>query len=127
MCVAGARWAQREILEPNSDKDLQIYAVWFNQLPGDSRGAWDEALLDDPRVTEYWDESRLTGPWFFEHRDAIGFEFFGGAVVWDSSLLFGPEATWSETPGPIEHFGYTVIARSDSLRDELQRIWATTG
>lgn len=124
--MAGARWVQREVLEPNPDQSIRVYAVWFNQLPGDSRGAWDPSLLDDARVIEYWDEQRLSGPWFFEQREQIGFEFFGGAVVWDSSLLFGPQATWEEVPSPLEHFGYTVIARSDRLHTELQRLWDTS-
>lgn len=117
---------QREVLEPNTDQAIQVYAVWFGRLPGDSRGAWDESLLDDPRVTEYWDEAALTGSFFFQHRQDIGFEFSAGAVVWDSSLLFGPDATWELVPRPLEYFGYTVIARSADLHDHLQRLWSAT-
>ncbi len=114
---------QSEILEKNPDQQLQVHAVWFRQLAGDSRGAWDSSLLDDSRVTEYWDDRRIVGSWFYEHRNAIGFDHHG-PVVWDSSLLFGPEATWDDVPVPLEHFGYTVIARSDGLRTGLTTLWS---
>ena len=36
-------------------------------LAGDSRGAWDRHVLDDPRVVSLWDGSRLVGKWFADH------------------------------------------------------------
>ena len=36
-------------------------------LAGDSRGAWDAHVLDDPRVLSLWDGSRLAGRWFADH------------------------------------------------------------
>ncbi len=101
-----------------------MYVVWSNQLPSDSRGGWDPGLLDDPRVREYWDGEGQVAHWLFANRAAIGFEFFGGSAVWDSSLLFAPSAVWDETPTDLRHFGYTVIRRHADLERHLQRLWS---
>lgn len=127
MCIRGASWVQEQILEANPDRALSVLVVWSHHLPNDSRGAWNPDLLDDPRVTEYWDDPGAAGRWFFDHRAEIGFEFLGGASVWDSSLLFAPDATWETVPLPIEHFGYTVISHADDLKATLDAIWTETG
>ena len=114
---------QGEILEAHPAEPLRVYVLWSNQLPSDSRGGWDPGLLDDPRVTEYWDGAGETARWLFSQRDAIGFEFFGGAAVWDSSLLFGPEAVWDEVPSDLRHFGYTVIRQRTDLQHHLDVLW----
>ena len=115
---------QSELLERNPERPLSVFVVWSNQLPTDSRGGWDPGLLDDHRVVEYWDGTGAVASWLFPHRDEIGFDFFGGAAVWDSSLLFGPEATWDVVPAPIEHFGYTVFGSRDGLGRNLEAIWS---
>ncbi len=122
--MAGASWVQQEVLEKNPGRDVQVYAVWFNVLPTDSRGRWDPDLLDDPRVTEFWDPAGTAGDYFAEHRDAMGLDFSGGVVVWDVSLLFGPDASWEAYPMPLEHFGYTVWAERRDLSRQLERLWA---
>ncbi len=114
---------QQELLEPNPGLPLAVYVLWSNQLPSDSRGGWDPGLMDDPRIQEYWDDEGVAARWLFEHRQAIGFEFFGGAAVWDSSLLFSPTAMWAEFPTELQHFGYTVIRRRADLERHLQTLW----
>lgn len=118
---------QSEVLEAHPGQPLAVYVVWSNQLPSDSRGGWDPGLLDDPRIIEYWDGDGVTARWLFSNREAIGFEFFGGAAVWDSSLLFGPDATWAAVPSPIEHLGYTVIRQRAALESHLYDAWAMSG
>ncbi len=100
-----------------------MYAVWFNVLPGDSVGEWNSEILTDRRVTEYWDPDGVVGRWFGDRRDELDLRFLGGHLVWDASLLFGPDASWQALPEPLEHFGYTVIADSDELEDRLEAIW----
>ncbi len=117
---------QAQVLESNPNASLNVYVVWSHHLPNDSRGSWNPEILDDQRVVEYWDDAGVVSRWFFDHRDEIGFEFRGGGgAVWDSSLLFGPDASWGSVPFPIEHFGYTVISRADGLKDHLDEFWAT--
>ena len=114
---------QSELLQANPEKPLAVYAVWSNQLPSDSRGGWDTSVLDDRRVTEFWDGDGVVARWLFRNREQIGFDFFGGAAVWDSSLLFGPEVSWDPVPSPIEHFGYTVIRSRAGLQRSLEALW----
>lgn len=116
---------QDEILTKNPDRDVSVYAVWFNVLPTDSVGQWDPEILSDERVTEIWDAEGGLAGWFGDNRDAMGFGFFGGALVWDAGFVFGPEATWEEIPLPLEEFGNTIIADRDVLRRSLEAIWAT--
>ena len=47
--------------------------------------------------------------------------------MWDSSLLFGPDATWGAVPSPIEHFGYTVIRQRAALERHLYDAWTMSG
>ena len=124
ICIAGASWVQDEILTKNPDRDISVYAVWFNVLPTDSVGGWEPEILSDRRVTEFWDAEGAVGEWFGEKREELQLGFFGGPVVWDASLLFGPEASWQELPGPLEHFGYTIIGDRRSLLTSLEAIWA---
>ncbi len=65
-------------------------------LAGDSRGAWDRHVLDDPRVVSLWDESRLAGEWFGEH--SLGGFGGSGSVVWDAFFAFGAHARWHRQP-----------------------------
>lgn len=93
-------------------------------LPTDSVGQWDSEILTDARVTEFWDAEGALGDWFGQQRERMALDFFGGAVVWDASLLFGPGAAWEEVPHPLEAFGYTIIADRDTLQQSLEAIWA---
>ena len=93
-------------------------------LPGDSRERWDPTLLTDPRVVHYWDTEADIGQYFGQNRDAIGFTYFSGAIVWDAYLLFGPEAQWTDVPTPLESFGFTVLADKEELAQAVARIWA---
>ena len=98
--------------------EIAIYAVWFNVLPSDSRSGWDPTLLTDPRVTHLWDEEGVTGPWFAEQSEAIGFSP-PGSLVWDAFLLFPTDAQWEEVPSPLIAWGAPVIGHRQSLEDGI--------
>ncbi len=117
MCKAGASWVQINILEAYPDADIEVTAVWFNMLFSDARENWDPDLLTDQRVTHYWDPDREIGSWLDENEEVIGFDFKLGPVVWDSFLLFGPDATWDVAPVPLVSFGNTIIADKEELHD----------
>ena len=104
---------QREILENNPDAGVQVYAVWFSMLRGDSRSGWNGSLMPDPRVTHLWDEERVVGRWFAEQ------EGFYTSVAWDIYYLYGQEASWDRTPSPLVSSGYTILSRKDRLRADL--------
>lgn len=105
---------QSEILEKNPRDELAVYAVWLPFLGG-SEDAIDTSILADPRVVHYWDGDRLTSRWF---GDAV----FDGFLAWDVYLLYGPDATWDETPGQPVSAGGTVIGQSERLRSDLRAL-----
>lgn len=63
-------------------------------LYGDSRGAIDNTILDDPRVISLWDPHKISGTWFANHAVA-GLGGGGpGDIVWDAYYAFQASASW---------------------------------
>jgi hypothetical protein len=112
---------QQEILAPNPQADVRVYAVWTERMLGDARNQWDAAELIDPRVVHLWDERNLVGPWIVDNVE--GYE--GGD--WDLYLLFGPDARWGDTPAPLVDSGFTVIGRSEELQRAISPLLADSG
>jgi len=96
------------ILEKYPSSDVRVYLVWFNMLPGDSRNLVNRKVLNDHRVVNYYDPKRVVGSWFAEHTG-------GGEIVWDAYFLYGPDASWTDQPGPLVSSGGTVIGSSEDL------------
>jgi hypothetical protein len=82
-------------------------------LPGDSRSNWNPSVLDDPRVTQFWDGDRIAGRWLADHH--TGDLEQPGGVVWDAFLGFGASARWQTEPSQLLAAGSTIIANTDSL------------
>ena len=118
MCEAATRWVQREILAKNPEAELQIYAVWFSMLYGDSRERWDSGGLEDPRVIHLWDEDRIAGRWFAEQEE------FYAPVAWDAYYLYDSDARWSDTAPPLESLGSTILSKRDDLQNDLLALLA---
>jgi hypothetical protein len=78
-------------------------------VEGDSRSAWDPELLVDPRVSYFWDEGRISGRWFAEHVSEQE------PLAWDAYFLYGVEAAWVDSPGPLVGAGYPIIDETDQL------------
>jgi hypothetical protein len=97
------------ILERYRSSPVRVYVVWFNMLPGDSRALVDKRVLNDRRVTNYYDPNRVVGTWFAQHGDAEG------GIVWDAYFLYGRDATWTAQPGPLLSSGASVIGSSADL------------
>jgi hypothetical protein len=74
-------------------------------LAGDSRGAWDRGVRDDPRVTQLWDGQQLFGSWVQAH----------GGAFWDTFLLYGPEARWRDRPTAPLAAGSPIIGATSEL------------
>jgi hypothetical protein len=74
-------------------------------LAGDSRTAWDREVLDDPRVTQLWDGRQLVGRWLQAH----------GGAFWDTFLVYGPQARWSNEPEGALASGSSIIGATDEL------------
>jgi hypothetical protein len=105
---------QREILERFGGSNLRVYAVWvpFN---GGSEQAADvsQRVLPDPRVLHVWDGEAATSNWFAENVE----ESF--APSWDVYYLYGPDAMWTNVPGPLIGSGATIIGQSSALHDDI--------
>ncbi len=108
---------QEQILDQEQSQQLQIYAVWLNQRSTDERGAIDESILADPRVTQYWDGEGITGTYFAKN-DLGGLGFSG--FVYDVYYVFGPDATWANEPAPLADSGVPVIAEIEELLAEIR-------
>ena len=100
---------RKNILEKYASSQVRVYVVWFNVLVGDSRHLVDRRVLNDSRVTNFYDPKRLVGSWFADHSNG------GAGIVWDAYFLYGPEATWASEPGPLLSSGGTVIGSSGDL------------
>lgn len=71
-----------------------MVAVWLPMLALDARSAWDSHVLDDPRVTEFWDGDRIAGRWFSEQQiEGLGGP---GGIVWDAYYAFPRGSAWPD-------------------------------
>ena len=85
-------------------------------LAGDSRSAWDSHVLDDPRVTEFWDGDRVAGKWF-DHW--LGELDGPGGIAWDAYYAFGANATWESKPDGLLTAGSDIIDNVSGLERRL--------
>ena len=106
---------RENILDKEQSQDLRVYAVWLNQRVTDERGAIDESILADPRVTQYWDGEGITGTHFAD-TDLGGLGYSG--FVYDVFYVFGPDAAWLDDPrrSPAPAGRCSTRATSSSLR-----------
>lgn len=86
-------------------------------LAGDSRGAWDAHVLDDPRVVSLWDGSRIAGRWFADH--SIGGLGAPGGIVWDAYVAFGKGSRWASAPDAVLASGSDIIDNTNGLDDKF--------
>lgn len=94
---------------------ISVYVVWNSQFGG-YRDAIDSALLDDRRVSSYWDPNGVAGNAIADHVSA--FE----TAVYDVYTLYGPDAEWAEdAPKPVD-WGEPVIAATDRLERKVQEL-----
>ena len=111
--MLGASWVRTHILDAHPHAKLAVLAVWLPMLAGDSRSAWDANVLDDSRVTEFWDGGRLAGTWFAERQ--IGGIGGPGSIAWDAYYAFPGTSTWSSTPGDPVAAGSDIIDHVSGL------------
>ena len=111
---------RENILDVEQSDELRVFAVWLNQRSTDARDTIDESILDDPRVSQYWDGEGITGTYFAEE-DVAGMGYAG--FVYDVYYVFGPSASWAnELPvpasagGPVFFEGEKLLA---AIRDQL--------
>jgi hypothetical protein len=94
-----------------------VYAIWLPMLAGDSRGAWDNHVLDDTRVVSLWDGDRIAGKWFADH--STGGLSSPGNIVWDAYLAFGEHARWHTEPDNVLASGSDIIDNTNRLEQHF--------
>jgi len=115
---------QKEILEGRPDAALRVYAIYFEMVDGD-RGAKSKVdpkdLLDDPRVTSFWDDGKIAGRWFDENVTKLGErQGVSDRIEWDSYVLFGPQARWADSPPDHVSWGRPLVEETGRLRADLE-------
>jgi hypothetical protein len=96
--------------------------------PGDARSKWSAALLADPRVSHYWDESRVLGELYMNQLPAILARRAPATLppsadlMWDAFFVYAPGDEWQE-PLPMPRlWGYPIMVTRDQLARELQTV-----
>lgn len=124
--MAGARWAQNELLAKNSGADVRVFVVWFRMYPGDQESRWPSDILVDRRVVQTWDEPKAAGRWFMSHLSDLRPTRGGDGrfpqrddALWDTYLLFDRDATWNSAPSGVVSWGYTVMRTREKLAADL--------
>ena len=104
-------------MQANPSQNLRVYAVWFSMIPTDARSRWNwtGGILEDSRVTHYWDEKKKVGRFYADKEP----ETDDPDVVWDAFYLYGPDAEWKNKPEPLISTGITVENEFDKLKSSL--------
>ena len=125
--MAGARWAQDELLTKNAKADVRVFVIWFRMYPGDAESKWPSQLLTDSRAEHRWDEPKSAGRWFMTNLNSLRPSRGGDGVfpqradaLWDSYLLFDRNGAWSDVPGGLLSWGYTVMRTRPQLQRDFQ-------
>jgi hypothetical protein len=100
-----------------------VYAVWYNMVASDARKRWPDNLIDDARVTHFWDEERVVGRWFAS-KPELGECTLGSDVAWDAYYLFSADARWGDAPKPLITSGCPIVRTREQLEDAVERLAA---
>jgi hypothetical protein len=133
--VAGARWAQNELLAKHPTTDVRVFVIWFRMYPGDAESKWPQEALTDRRAEHRWDEPKAAGRWFFANLAALRPSRGGDGrfpqrvdALWDSYLLFDRDGKWNDAPSGLLSWGYPVMrTRSQLMNDFLYVTGARAG
>ena len=115
---------QANILDAKPDARIRVYAIFFEIVAGDKGAKYEvdpHELLDDPRVTLFWDERRVTGRWFDENVTRIGKRTGEeGRIEWDSFILYDDRAEWTDEPPYTVSWGRPLIQEKTRLLRDLE-------
>ena len=120
---------QNDLLTKYPKADIRVYAIWFSMMAADWRDTWPADLLTDPRVVHRWDETKTVGTFFGQRKADLQSQLTsdsngtGGAVLWDSYLLYGPAARWETFPTALVHWGRTIVSARETLKREFDRLY----
>lgn len=119
MCVDGASWVRENVLKKYPEAELEVYVVWFSMIPGDRKERWNPEILDDKRVTQYWDEKRVLGKWISKNIDGCTHL---GPIDWDSYYLFDSDGKWSEVFEGVKACGSPILGSVEPFTDAIAEL-----
>lgn len=122
---------QSEILDRHKNADLQVFAIWFQMYPTDQRSAWPEDLLTDDRIAHFWDDGKVVGTWYAQRLDAMRPRLVPDAtgldqpvpVLWDSWIVYGPDALWEAFPTGLQTWGRTILNTRPQFTEAAERLF----
>ena len=108
-----------EILEKHQKEKIEVYAIWFRNLPADFRFTWPASTLDDPRVRNFWDAQKVAGDWY-----AANLTQRTSGPEWDTWIVYPPGKSFGDA---ALAWGHPIITSREKLRSELEKVQASAG
>ena len=101
---------RENVFEKYPGADVSASIVWIPILDEDTLAAAipSAMLLSDKRIQHFYDSNQRVG------RNIAASVGWSGSIAWDTYLLYGPLAEWTETPPRPEYWMH-------QLKDD----WAT--
>ena len=96
-----------EILEKHRKEKIEVYAIWFHNLPADFRFTWPSSALDDPRVTNFWDAQKVAGNWY-----ASNLTQRRNGAEWDTWIVYPPGKAFGGPNTASEFLAIPSVSRS---------------
>jgi len=124
--VRGAS-ALDQLLAEYPQAPIRVFLVWEPALKTDVASSLSDVLtlLDDPRVTQYWDPGRVVSndlvrsvnedPARYGRRDPLPPDF----IAWDVVAVFGQSARWARDLPVPAYYGGPVVNVINNTRKAL--------
>jgi hypothetical protein len=132
VCVRGAS-ALDDLLAEFPDADLQVQVVWEPVLKTDVAAPLTKVLglLDDPRVTQYWDPGLVLSADFVRTVNAQPARYGlqealpPGFIAWDAVAVFGADVHWeADLPVPAYYGGPVVNVMKETKESIAEKLAA---
>ena len=112
------------------DAKLRIQVVWEPVLRTNIAAPTSRvlALIDDPRVTQYWDPARIVSADIVRavNADPVRYGFHEplppGFIAWDVVAVFGRSELWERDLPPPAYYGGPVVDAIDDARKSPGRV-----
>lgn len=94
---------------------MRIFVIWEPVLPSDLFAPSTSSLkrISDPRVSQYWDKSRLVSHLMGEKDDS--------SIVWDCVAVYEPGKLWDQAPPEPAYFRVPVVDVIDETRAAVHK------
>ncbi len=106
-------------------KQIIFYITFIHVLLSATTKQYKQADFDqlkhkfnaEPLVIHYWDKQEKIGKWF---KEFVTIEYEGD-ILWDATVLFGPEAIWGEIPESRMHYRRTILHKAEEIKSHIKQ------